>query len=137
MANDNPFRRLRDDTHKVVEEMLADLQSSSENFDQVADWIDNWREARGQAGMEEWRWFLRGDGDDLYKLDFATRDEAIAGAPGAWRSGDIIVESGHFQIINARYWADVLDEGKDEIPFARCRLGETHPLSLAEPEAGQ
>lgn len=120
----NPFRDLRDDTHQVIEAMLYDLQASSDH-DQVADWIDQWRAARGTAGMNDWRWWIGGDGADIYALDFATRDEAIAAVPGAIRMGDINIEDGHFKIVDARCWNDNLDEGKDEFAFADRRNAET------------
>jgi hypothetical protein len=125
----NPFRDLRDDTHQLVEAMLYDLQGSSDDGDQVANWIDQWRAARGEAGMHDWRWWIGGTDDDIYALDFATRDEAIAAAPRAIQHGDINSFDGHFRIVEARCWADNLDEGKDEFPFADRRNAETLPLA--------
>lgn len=124
----NPFRDLRDDTHQIFEAMLYDLQASSDDGDQVADWIDQWRAARGEAGMADWRWWIGGTDDEIYALDFATRDEAIAAAPRAHAHGDINSFDGQFRIVAARCWDDNLDEGKDEIPFADRRNAETLPF---------
>ena len=128
----NPFRDLRNDTHQAIEAMLYDLQSNSDDDDQVADWIDQWRAARGEAGMDDWRWWIGGTDDETYRLDFPTRDQAIAAVPHALQHGDINSEDGRFRIVEARCWADNMDEGKDEFPFADRRNAETLPIPTGD-----
>lgn len=128
----NPFSGLRSETHEVIQAMLYDLQASSDDGDQVADWIDQWRAGQGEAGMGDWRWWIGGTDDDIYALDFDTRDKAIATAAVSIRTGAINSHDGHFRIVEARCWNDNLDEGKDEFPFADRRNAETLPIPAGD-----
>lgn len=128
----NPFAGLRAETHVEIERMLALLRLESDSYDEVVEWIDLWRAARGETGMTGWRWWIGEVDGETFALDYPTRDAAIADAPRAIRSGDFVSADGSYQIVEARCWNDCLDEGCDDFSFADTRNAETLSIAAGE-----
>jgi hypothetical protein len=110
------FTGLSSDTNVVIEALLQLIYRAGEFQDEHYDMLDAWRKARGDAAMDAWRWWIGGpDSDELYEDEFASEMEALA-------AGDLrYAAEGKFRIVEARGWADSVEDGADEIGFAATR----------------
>lgn len=120
----NPFAGLSESTHKIIEQLLHDIYAAGDWTDDHEMMLDQWREARGEAGKAAWKWWVGEVGDEAYALDERSRDDAI-------RCGhEEFSREGQFQIVEARMWADIVKEGEDVTGFAETRNGEVISCTL-------
>lgn len=113
------FAGLNSNTNRVIESLLHTIWRACEFTDEHYDMLDAWRAFRGDAAKAEWRWWVAEVDADLYEEDFATEEEAMAAARQRYAA------LGSFKIIEARLWADDVQEGDDEMRFAEQRNGRT------------
>lgn len=110
------FTGLSSDTNAVIEDLLQLIYRAGEFQDEHYDMLDAWRNARGDRAMDAWRWWIGGpDDDELYEDEFASEMEALAAGDRRY------ADEGKFRIVEARGWADSVEDGADEIGFAATR----------------
>jgi hypothetical protein len=123
MSETNPFVGIGPALHDVIEKLLGHLWAAGEWDDEHEDFLDQWRAARGEDGMDVWRWWIGEIDGESYDEDFASRDEAIT--EGRNRYAD----EGEFQIVEARTFNDLVKEAEDISPFAQTRNFEKIKIS--------
>lgn len=118
MAETNPFVGLRADTHNAIETLLGRIYVAGEWDDQDEKFLDQWREARGDDAMSDWRWWVGSPSCDMFAEDASTREQAIAIGAREY------AEDGRIEIIEARLWEDFVKEADEECSFAEVRNRE-------------
>lgn len=114
----NPFKTASPEVMAVVERLLIDLWKSGEWQSEHDALVDQWRDARWEAGMGPWVWWAASDGgDDCFTVEASTREQVIADARREFPTEQLI-------IVEARSWDDRLKEGDDYSPFAMMRNRE-------------
>lgn len=117
MAETNPFLGLRADTHAAIGALLGRVYASGEWEDEDEELLAQWRAARGDEAMDNWRWWVGAPDCDLYAEDAATREEAIEIGRREY------AEAGRIEIIEARTWNDEV-QGDEDCSFAESRNRE-------------
>lgn len=109
----------------AVEKLLGlvlDPPQIDDAYDTIHDVLDAWRHARGEAGMQPWRWRVKGSDDEGFNGEWPTRDEAVAAIPDMIRRGDINCSDGKVTVAEARHWADTFEiDGREIVYFAEMR----------------
>jgi hypothetical protein len=118
VAEDNPFIGLPNAAHAAIEKVLSRLYAVGDWDDEDEEVLGQWREARGEAAKDHWRWWVGYVDAESYGQEADTREEAIE--IGQARYG----EDGKFAIIEARLWADDVKEGAEFGEFAEARNHE-------------
>lgn len=107
-----------------IEALLGMARSDHAGDDEYEDIVDRWRSARGEAAYDGWRWWWREGDDDSYRADHATREAALAEALREAHPAASI------HLIEARCWADDLNDGDEIMPFADMRNSEIARATL-------
>ena len=118
MTAPNPFLDLRSDTHSVIERLLYDIHAAGEFSDEHDALLTQWRNARGDAALDRWSWWVGEVDGESYEYEFSDRDAAIAMGRTAYAA------EGQFEIIEGRMWNDNVMEGEEITSFAATRNRE-------------